>query len=358
MKKLVYLLIGGSFLYVSCGGGQQPAAQQESAATAAITPEDQELLKQAQSLFAALPEKAEDAEHAVNPDKVALGKVLYYDTRLSKAGKNSCNSCHNLATFGVDNEVTSEGDAGKRGSRNSPTTLNAALHFTQFWDGRAKNVEEQAGMPILNPVEMNIPSKEFLEKKLKDIAEYKELFAKAYPGSANAITYANIQDAIGNFERTLLTPSKFDQYLKGNINAMSADERAGLHEFISSGCTTCHAGVALGGTMFQKFGLVSDYRPLTGSKGNDNGRKDITKDDFDKDMFKVPSMRNVTKTQPFFHDGSVADLGQAVKIMAKVELNKELTDAQVSSIIAFLTALEGDLPADVKTAPAVLASAK
>jgi len=345
-------------MLVSCGGGnQQPAAQSENS-TAAITPEDQEMLKQAQTLFAALPESAGDDKHVITPEKTALGKMLYFDTRLSKTGKNSCNSCHNLATYGVDNEVTSAGDAGKRGVRNSPTTLNAALHFVQFWDGRAKDVEEQAGMPILNPVEMNIPSKEFLEKKLRDIAEYKDLFAKAYPGSKEPITYANLQDAIGTFERTLITPSKFDSYMKGNINALNAEERAGMHEFISAGCTTCHMGALLGGTMYQKFGLVSDYRPLTGSKGNDNGRKDITKDDFDKDMFKVPSLRNVMKTAPYFHDGSVADISQAIKIMAKVELNKDLTDTQVASIVKFLETLTGELPDDVKKAPSNLVAAK
>lgn len=358
MKKIYYLLLLATVIFTSCGGGQQPA-QSENNASAAITPEDQELQKQAQSLFKALPENAGTADHNITPEKVALGKLLYFDARLSKTGKNSCNTCHNLATFGVDNEVTSAGDAGKRGTRNSPTTFNAALHFAQFWDGRAKDVEEQAGMPILNPVEMNIPTKDFLEKRLRGIAEYKEMFTKAFPEAKEAVTYSNLQEAIGNFERTaLLTPSRFDEYLKGNIAALNEEERNGLHEFISSGCTTCHAGVALGGGMFQKFGLVSDYRPLTGSTGKDLGRKDITKDDFDKDMFKVPSMRNVTKTKPYFHDGSVADLAKAIQIMGKVELNKDLTDAQVASIMTFLETLTSDVSDEVKKAPASMVAVK
>ncbi len=356
MRKLLFIFIAGTWILASCGGGQNTTTEQTN--TNAITPEDEALLKQAQGLFKPLPADAGTEVHPISADKVALGKVLYFDTRLSKTGKNSCNTCHNLATFGVDNEVTSAGDAGKRGTRNSPTVFNAAVHFTQFWDGRAKDVEEQAGMPIMNPVEMNIPNEAFLEKKLREIELYKTMFAKAYPNAKEPITYSNLKDAIGNFERTLITPSKFDSYLKGNINALNAEERAGLHEFISSGCTTCHVGEAVGGTMFQKFGLVSDYRALTGSKGNDMGRKDVTKDDFDKDMFKVPSMRNITKTKPYFHDGSVDDLATAVKIMAKVELNKDLTDTQVASIITFLETLTSDIPEEVKKAPAELVAVK
>lgn len=356
MKKLTILIPIAALWMTSCGGEQKPAATNETA-TEAITPEDQELLKQAQALFKPLPADASTPERGLTPEKIALGKMLYYDNRLSKTGKQSCNTCHNLATFGVDNEVTSEGDAGKRGTRNSPTTLNAALHFTQFWDGRAKDVEEQAGMPILNPVEMNIPSKAYLEKKLQEISEYKTLFAAAFPDSKQPITYGNLETAIGAFERTLLTPSKFDSYLRGDIQAMNKEERQGLQEFISSGCTTCHNGVALGGNMYQKFGLVADYRPLTGSTNTDQGRKDITKEDFDKDMFKVPSMRNITKTQPYFHDGSVADLGKAVQIMAKVELNKDLTDAQVASILTFLETLTGEIPEDARQIPAALSKA-
>lgn len=342
-----------ALVLASCGGEQKPVTNTESIA---ITPEDQELLKLAQTYFQPLPADASTPERMLTPEKVALGKVLYFDTRLSKTGKQSCNTCHNLSTFGVDNEITSAGDAGKRGSRNSPTSLNAALHFVQFWDGRSKDVEEQAGMPILNPVEMNIPSKEYLENKLRDVKAYQTLFAAAFPESKQPVTFANLELAIGAFERTLITPSRFDAYLKGDIQAMSTEERAGLQEFISSGCTTCHIGSTVGGTMYQKFGLVTDYRPFTGSTGKDMGRMDVTKSEFDKDMFKVPSMRNITKTQPYFHDGSVSDLGKAIRIMGKVELNKDLSDEQIASIITFLEALTADVPEEVKKAPEILAA--
>lgn len=353
MKTLRTFVPLAALLFASCGGEQKPAANTETT-TVAITPEDQELLKLAQTYFQPLPVDASTPEHTLTPEKIALGKVLYFDTRLSKTGKQSCNTCHNLSTFGVDNQVTSEGDAGKRGARNSPTSLNAALHFAQFWDGRAKDVEEQAGMPILNPVEMNIPSREFLEKRLREIQLYQTLFAAAFPESKQPITFANLETAIGAFERTLMTPSKFDAYLKGDIQAMSAEERAGLQEFISSGCTTCHIGPAVGGTMYQKFGLVADYRPLTGSTGKDMGRMDITKSSFDKDMFKVPSLRNITGTQPYFHDGSVSDLSKAIHIMAKVELNKDLSDEQIARILTFLEALTGEVPEEVKKVPGEL----
>lgn len=260
-----------------------------------------------------------------------------------------------LGHLWVDNEVTSVGDAGKRGGRNSPTVLNAALHAFQFWDGRAKDVEEQAGGPILNPIEMAIPSKEFMVKKLKEVALYQKQFAAAFPNDKDPITYANLTKAIAAFERTLITPSRFDKYLGGDQSALTADEKNGLQTFVKSGCTACHIGATLGGTMFQKFGLVNDYRPLTGSKGNDQGRKDLTKQDADRDMFKVPSLRNITKTHPYFHDGSVADLATAIKVMGKAQLNKDLTDAEISSIVTFLNTLEADVPDAAKAVPAELA---
>lgn len=172
--------------------------------------------------FASLP-VANDTKALEDP-KVKLGYFLYYDTRLSLEGKNSCNSCHNLSTFGVDNQATSTGDKGKNGDRNSPTTLNAALHTTQFWDGRAKDVEQQAGMPILNPVEMNIPNQAFLVDRLKKIPQYQELFKAAFPDEKNPVTYENLQKAIGAFERKLITPSKFDKYLSGDKNALTLQE--------------------------------------------------------------------------------------------------------------------------------------
>lgn len=320
------------------------------------TEEEQKLLAQAKGVFKPIEVNAAFSE--TNPhseDKVKLGKMLYFDTRLSKDGNNSCNSCHNVESFGVDNLPTSPGDLGKNGGRNSPTTFNAALHTTQFWDGRAAHIEEQAGMPILNPAEMNIPSKEFLEKRLSEIEDYKKLFASAFPESKQAISYSNLQSAIGCFERTLVTPARFDEYLNGKKDALTYEEKQGMQLFMDNGCTTCHNGVALGGNSFQKFGAVDNYRNYTGSKLNDEGRKDLTKNEADKDMFKVPSLRNITKTYPYFHDGSVEELSRAITIMGKIQLDKELNKEQVNKIIAFLETLTSDVPDEVKRKPKELA---
>lgn len=351
MKNAFILLFLLLMLYVACNNQPKQTAKTE---TTDVSQSEKDLMIQAQGIFKSLPATAESELNPITPDKVKLGKLLYFDTRLSKTGNNSCNSCHNLATFGVDNLPTSKGDAGKFGDRNSPTVLNAALHTSQFWDGRAKDIEEQAGGPILNPVEMAIPSKEFLIRKLKAIPSYTELFKAAYPTEKDPLTYTNIQNSIGAFERTLVTPSPFDDYLKGDHNALTDDQKEGLKTFITVGCIACHSGVALGGSSFQKFGVFGDYRTYTKSKTNDEGRKKITKQEADKDFFKVPSLRNVEKTHPFFHDGSISDLKQAVAIMGKAELNKELTDAEVNAIVSFLNSLTGTLPEDVKTAPQAL----
>lgn len=209
--------------------------------------------------FDSLPTVANSDSNSLTDLKIDLGKRLYFDSRLSKDGNNSCNSCHNLETFGVDNLSFSPGDLGENGGRNSPTTFNAALHFLQFWDGRAKDVEEQAGGPILNPIEMNIPSKEFLIERLGKIPVYVEHFKKAYPEEENSLTYFNIQKSIAAFERTLITPSSFDQFIKGNDEALSKEQIEGLKTFIDVGCTQCHNGALLGGTSFQKFGVHTDY---------------------------------------------------------------------------------------------------
>ena len=314
MKKIFAI----AFLCLACliACNNQPKQNTETQ-TPAITQADKDLLEQAQAVFQPLPDRAENADNPVTGEKIKLGKLLYFDTRLSKTGNNSCNSCHNLATFGVDNSPTSKGDAGKFGARNSPTVFNAALHAFQFWDGRAKDVEEQAGGPILNPVEMAIPSKDFLVKKLKGIKEYDDLFKAAYPSDKEPVTYLNIQKSIAAFERTLVTPSAFDKYLKGDYRALNAEQKDGLKTFMTVGCTQCHSGVAVGGGMFQKFGVYGDYRTITGVACDDEGMKKETKQEADKDVFKVPSLRNAEKTAPYFHNGCVADLSAAVKIMGK-----------------------------------------
>ena len=318
--------------------------QSENNKSNKISQEDKDLMAKAQALFKPLPQIAENKDNPITPEKIALGKALYYDTRLSKDENISCNSCHNLETYGVDNLATSPGDEGENGDRNSPTVLNAALHFVQFWDGRAKDVEEQAGGPILNPVEMAIPSEEFLIDRLSDIEEYQIMYAEAFPGEDSPLTYNNTQKAIGVFERTLLTPSPFDDYLNGDMKALNTQQKQGIVVFVDQGCITCHMGVLLGGNMYHKFGIYDDYWKHTKSENIDEGLSGVSGDETQKFMFKVPSLRNIEKTFPYYHDGSVAELDESIKIMAVTQLNKELTDEQISDIGAFLESLTGEVP--------------
>jgi cytochrome c peroxidase len=285
------------------------------------------------ALFSPLPDSAPSATNPLTPEKIALGKKLYLDKRLSKNQDISCNSCHKLDGFGVDNEPTSPGDKGQRGGRNSPTSFNAALHIAQFWDGRAATVEAQALGPILNPIEMAMDSEAAVIDRLKaDSATVKE-FATAFPGEKEPLTYANIGNAIGAFERTLITPSRFDDWLKGDAAALTADEKRGAKLFAETGCTACHNGATLGGQMYQKLGLVKPYET------KDLGRFEQTKNESDKFVFKVPSLRNVAKTGPYFHDGSIKTLPEAVSVMAEHQLGKKLDAKQVSDIVTFLNAL-------------------
>ncbi len=292
---------------------------------------DETRLKQ---FFEPLPESIIDEQkHAA---LISLGRKLYMDPRLSVNDRISCNSCHGLNNFGVDNEPTSPGHEGKRGDRNSPTSMNAALHLTQFWDGRAINVEEQALGPILNPVEMGMPNEEAVVKKLQGIDEYQTLFAEAFGDQSDPFKYKNIGVAIGAFERTLLTPSRFDDFLKGDKDALDEDEKRGLKKFVDVGCATCHNGVVIGGNSYKKLGIVVPYNT------SDMGRYEVTKLEGDKRVFKVPSLRNITRTGPYFHDGSVATLDEAIELMAKHQLGRNhLDNNDVRDIKAFLGSLTG-----------------
>jgi cytochrome c peroxidase len=273
--------------------------------------------------------------------------MLYHDPRLSKSGLISCNTCHNLASGGVDNLPTSIGHKWQMRPVNAPTVYNAAFHIAQFWDGRAKDLEEQAKGPILNPKEMAMPSEEEAVKRIASIPQYRELFAKAFPGEKEPITYDNIAKAIAAFERTLLTPSRFDKFLMGDTKALTAEEKKGLKLFIEKGCASCHNGVALGGTMFQKMGIVKPYISTSPAKG----RYDVTKKPEDMYVFKVPSLRNVERTAPYFHDGQVWSLEEAVRIMADIQLGVQLKDDEVRAIVAFLKSLNGEIPKHALTLP-------
>lgn len=268
-----------------------------------------------------------------NAALIELGKKLYLDPRLSVNDRIACNSCHQLDNFGVDSQPTSPGHEGKRGGRNSPTTMNAALHIAQFWDGRAKDVEEQALGPILNPIEMGMPSEAAVVDKLKKIDEYKSMFAEAFKDEKDPFQYKNVGKAIGAFERTLLTPSRFDDFLKGDEKALNDTEKRGLQKFVQMGCATCHNGVAIGGNSYRKIGLVEPYETA------DVGRFAVTGIETDKKVFKVPSLRNITKTGPYFHDGSVATLDEAIREMAEHQLGQQVGAGFVNDVKAFLGSL-------------------
>lgn len=284
--------------------------------------------------FEPLPASIIDEEK--NAALIKLGKILYMDPRLSVNDKISCNSCHGLNNYGVDNEPTSPGHEGKRGGRNSPTTMNAALHIAQFWDGRASDVEAQALGPILNPVEMGMPTKGAVVQKIQAIDEYQVLFAEAFSESKYPFNYNNIGKAIGAFERTLLTPSRFDDFLNGDEDALNKSEKKGLKKFMRMGCANCHNGVAIGGNSYKKIGLVEPYET------EDMGRYEVTGLESDKKVFKVPSLRNITKTAPYFHDGSVETLDEAIQLMAKHQLGRDhVGHGMVRDIKAFLGSLTG-----------------
>jgi len=265
-------------------------------------------------------------------DRIELGKKLYFEKKLSANGTLSCNSCHNLDNYGVDNEPTSPGFDGTRGGRNSPTVYNSAIHLAQFWDGRAKDVEEQALGPLLNPIEHGLKDKKQTMKILAD-AGYKPLFKKAFKGYKYPFTFKNIGKAIGAFEKTLMTPTRFDDFLAGDTSILSSSEKRGLSKFIEVGCVNCHNGMGIGGETYQKLGLEVPYPT------QDKGRFDVTKDEDDMHVFKVPSLRNVVKTYPYFHDGHVKSLTQAIKIMGKHQLNAKLTNREISDIKSFLGSL-------------------
>jgi cytochrome c peroxidase len=346
MKTNRYLvLLLGIALLSACGGNSKkadPTQQNE---------EKKAILTKAQSYFTAITGYAENTENPLSEEKIKLGKILYFDDQLSENGKISCNSCHNLNQFGVDNLPTSPGADGTLGTRNSPTVFNAAFHETQFWDGRAKDVEEQAGMPITNPVEMMMPDENYVIDRVKSSALYQEMFKAVYPEDADPISFKNITYAIAAFERTLVTPSRFDDYLGGNLDALTYEEALGLETFINTGCIACHRGIVLGGGALQKFPLFGNYEEKVGSSLVDKGKFEATKNEADAFLFKPQALRNIEKTAPYYHDGKVAELHTAVKLMAEFELNKTLSDIEVNSIVAFLKTLTADIPEEVKAVP-------
>lgn len=270
--------------------------------------------------------------------KVALGARLFKDPRLSRDDSIACITCHDLTRGGTDRSPVSVGVDGKLGGINAPTVFNSGFSFVQFWDGRAATLEEQAAGPVHNPLEMDSNWQQVLPKLQAD-GDYPEAFAQLYP---DGITPANIVDAIATFERSLATPdARFDRYLRGDYDALSSREIEGYRLFRTLGCTSCHQGALLGGNMYQKFGVMRDYFAGRQSTAADLGRYNVTKREEDRHVFKVPSLRNVAVTAPYFHDASAATLEQAVVVMARHQLGRELEPRDVTAIAAFLRSLTG-----------------
>ncbi|MCL2012806.1 MAG: c-type cytochrome [Cystobacterineae bacterium] len=278
----------------------------------------------------------------ISDELVALGRMLFYEERLSKAHDISCNTCHNLATFGVDNEAFSAGHRGQLGGRNSPTVYNASMQFVQFWDGRAKTVEEQALGPITNPVEMAMPEDgNRVVATLESMPAYVEAFTRLFPGEAQPVSMENIGKAIGAFERRLITPTRFHAFLAGDEKALTQAEQRGLKTFLEAGCASCHRGPGVGGTQYRKLGEMEAWPGI-----EDKGRRDVTTVPEDEHFFKVPTLLNVAKTAPYGHNGQTATLEEAVRNMAKYQLAKTLSEADIQSILSFLNALTGEIPTD------------
>ncbi len=282
----------------------------------------------------------------VDNNKVSLGKKLFFDTRLSFDNSISCASCHDLKSgFGADGKQFSDGVKGHKGTRNSPTVFNASLNFKQFWDGRANDLAAQARMPVTNPLEMGMASWSEVIEKLNQDPHYPDEFMATF---GSGINEDNIVSAIAEYEKTLITPnSPFDQFLLGNESAITEQQKKGYELFKAYGCVSCHQGKNVGGNMFQKFGVLKDINLQTGSLNEDLGRYEVTKNEWDKRVFKVPSLRLAVKTPPYFHNGSVKTIEEAVDIMIEFQLGRSVPETDRTAIISFLESLVGEIPKGV-----------
>lgn len=345
MRHLVLVTLTAALFAAACEKKTETTTQPSPAPSPSPSPAAAPATEISDAMLAAfkpaLPAVFENKDNPLTEDKITLGRALYYETRLSASNKISCNTCHVLTVDGADARKASVGHKDQEGRRNSPTVYNAAGHFVQFWDGRAKDVEEQAKGPITNPIEMAMQSDKDAVKEVAAVKWYQEQFKKVFPGEKDPINIDNVAKAIAAFERKLSTPSRWDKFLNGDKSALTAEEKAGFNKFVQTGCTACHMGTYVGGSMYQKLGLVQPW-----PSDKDLGRYEVTKNDADKMMFKVPSLRNVEKTAPYFHDGSVKTLEEAVKLMAKHQLGKDLSDDDTKSIVTWLKALTGEIPKD------------
>ena len=337
-RRAVGLVIVACLATVACDRGK-PGGVAPATASAS-----EPLMVSARLLFKPIPAAAPALPgNAATPARLALGKTLFFDPRLSASHAISCASCHNIGLGGADGQPTSIGHHWQRGGRNAPTVLNAVFNTAQFWDGRAADLQAQAGGPMVNPVEMASPQAHVAEQ-LRGIPGYRDAFAAAFPGEADAVTLPNAEKAIAVFEAGLLTPdSPFDLYLKGDAAALTVAQKQGLRLFIDKGCAGCHGGINVGGGLYAKFGVVASPGDVMRPPA-DKGRSVVTGVTGDDYGFKVPSLRNVALTAPYFHTGSVWDLRQAVEVMGAAQLGDRLTGSEIDSLTAFLGALTGVQP--------------
>ena len=283
--------------------------------------------------------------------RVALGRMLFFEPRASVDGTVSCSRCHLPQLYGTDGLARSIGVMGRTNPRNAPTVLNAFLQFSQHWRGDRESVEDQAAKALVGPPSFGNSSQEAAMARLKAIPEYRELFGKAFPHDKDPVSPKNWASAIGAFERTLVVPSRLDSWLLGDDRALEERERRGLERFLVTGCADCHGGIGLGGSMYEKFGIHMDYWKATGSKELDRGRADVTGDPQDLYVFKVPSLRNVAMTPPYFHDGSVFELKEAIRVMGITQLGQEIPQEAIEELFQFLCSLTGPLPQGFSEAP-------
>jgi len=342
-QGMTRILVGAlAMMGASCALAADPPDSSEDAGARAAAAA---LAARAESIIGVLPSSAPNADNPESPAKIDLGRMLYFEKRLSKNHDVSCNSCHGLDTFGVDGQPNSPGHRGQRGDRNSPTVYNAALHLAQFWDGRAPDVEAQAKGPVLNPIEMAAPSEAHVVSVLASIPGYVDAFAAAFPGDDESLSYDNMARAIGAFERNLMTLGRFDAFMAGDPDALNETEQRGLTTFLSVGCNSCHTGPALGGNLYRKLGFIFPYET------EDAGRENLTGNAADRHVFKVPSLRNIAETGPYFHDGSITDLSEAVRIMGYHQIGVTLSADQVNDVVAFLKSLTGEVDVLYVTPP-------
>jgi cytochrome c peroxidase len=313
--------------------------------------DDEALLNMAKGVLGILPAVMTTDQNPVTPEKINLGRMLFYEMRISIDGTISCSKCHPVSLYAADGLRKSSGNKCKVNPRNAPTVFNAAAQIAAHWIGNRTSVEDQAKQSVVGPPSFGMPSYASVEDRLRKSKEYVALFKKAFPGEKEPVTIDHFAMAVGAFERILVTPSPFDAFLKGDKKALTDIQKKGLKTFVDVGCATCHSGAYVGGQMYERFGVFESYWKLTKSEEIDEGRYGVTKTESDKYVFKVPVLRNVGRTAPYFHDGSVDELKEAVMIMGKIQMGKDLSNQQNEEIASFLHSLTGKIPEDALKVP-------